>query len=201
MTAGADCEVQPGAQVGLRYREDCRPVRLGDHARIRSGAVIYADVTAGDHFQTGHNTVIRGETEIGDHVLVGTNSVIEGQVRIASFVKIQACCFIPTHVEIAERVFIGPQVTLTNDRYPLKMRERYEPQGIVLEADVTLGAGVVVCPGVRIGAGSFVAAGAVVTKDVPAGTLVVGVPGRHQPLPDKLGEPNMALSWRPYLNA
>jgi acetyltransferase-like isoleucine patch superfamily enzyme len=58
---------------------------------------------------------------------------------------------------------------------------------------------VVVLPGVRIGAGSFVAAGAVVTKDVPAGKLVVGVPGKIRPLPEKLREPNMALSWKPHL--
>ncbi|RMD66023.1 N-acetyltransferase, partial [Candidatus Parcubacteria bacterium] len=94
----------------------------------------------------------------------------------------------------------GPNVTLTNDRYPLKMRDQYRPEGPVIEDGVTLGGGVVVCPGVRIGRDSFVAAGAVVTKNVPPESLVIGVPGEIRPLPEKLRERNMALSWRRFLN-
>ena len=60
-------------------------------------------------------------------------------------------------------------------------------------------AGVVLLPGTCIGAGSFIAAGAVVTKNIPAGKLVVGVPGRIRPLPETLREPNTALSWQAHL--
>jgi acetyltransferase-like isoleucine patch superfamily enzyme len=196
---GEDCELQPGAQLGLRYKEGCGPAVLGAHAVIRSGTVIYGDVTVGDYFQTGHHVLIRADTVIGDHVVVGTNAVIEGQVRIGSFVKIEANCFIPTHSVLGSRVFLGPGVTITNDRYPLRMRERYRPEGCVIEDNVTIGAAVVILPGVRIGAGSFVAAGAVVTRDVPPGRLVVGVPGDIRPLPEALREPNMALSWKDHL--
>jgi acetyltransferase-like isoleucine patch superfamily enzyme len=197
--AGEDCQIQDGAQVGLKYKDGCGPVRLGAHARIRSGTVIYGDVTAGDHFQTGHHAMIRAETEIGHHVVVGTNVVIEGLVTIGSFVKIEANCFIPTHCTIGTRVFLGPGVTVTNDRYPLRLRDSYVPEGCILEDDVTIGGAVVLCPGVRVGARSFVAAGAVVTKDVPPDSLVIGVPGEIRPLPDKLRERNMALSWRKYI--
>jgi acetyltransferase-like isoleucine patch superfamily enzyme len=198
--AGEDCEVQPGAQLGLKYKHACGPARIGAHACIRSGTVIYGDVTVGDYFATGHHVLIRADTHIGNHVVVGTNTVIEGQVRIGSFVKIEANCFIPTHCLFGDRVFLGPGVTILNDRYPLRLREHYQPEGCVLEDDVTIGGAAVVLPGVRIGAGSFVAAGAVVTKDVPAGQLVVGVPGAMRPLPEHLREPNMALSWRGYLD-
>lgn len=198
--AGADCEVQPLAQVGLRYREGCGPAVLGAHARIRSGTVIYGDVKAGDYFQTGHHVLVRADTTIGDHVVIGTNSVVEGQVSIGSFVKIEANCFIPTHCVLGDRIFLGPGVTITNDRYPLRMRDQYRPVGCVIEDDASIGAGVVLLPGVRIGAGALIAAGAVVTKDIPPGSLVVGVPGVVSPLPEKLRQPNMALSWRPYLD-
>jgi acetyltransferase-like isoleucine patch superfamily enzyme len=199
VAAGPDCEIQPGAQVGLQYREGCKPVRLGAHARIRSGTIIYCDVTAGDHLQTGHHALIRAETTIGDHVTVGTNVVIEGQVTIGSFVKIEAGSFIPTHCRIGNRVFFGPNVTVTNDRFPLRRRDTYQAQGCTIEDNVTVGGAVVLCPGVTIGAGSFVAAGAVVTKDVPPDSLAIGVPARIEPLPEELREPNMALSWRKYL--
>ncbi len=197
--SGADCDVQEGAQVGLKYKPDCRPAQLGTHARIRSGSVIYGDVVAGDYFETGHHVLVRAETRIGNHVVIGTNSVIEGQVEIGSFVKIEANCFIPTHCRIGSRVFLGPGVTITNDRYPLRLRDHYRPEGCTIEDNVTVGGGAVLCPGVLIGAGSFVAAGAVVVRDVPPGSLVVGVPGRSRPLPEKLREPNRALSWRKYL--
>ena len=137
---------------------------------------------------------------MGDHVSVGTNSVIDGQVSIGDFVKIEAGCYIPTHTVIGTRVFFGPNVTLTNDRFPLKMRDQYRPEGPVIEDGVTLCAGVVVCPGLHIGHDSFVAAGAVVTKDVPPKSFVVGMPASVKPLPDKLDERNMALSWQAYLN-
>lgn len=198
--AGPDCQVQPGAEVGLKYKESCHPAVFGAHARIRSGTVIYADVRAGDDFQTGHHVMVRADTVIGDHVALGTNTVVDGQVRIGSFVKIESNCYIPTHCVFGSRIFLGPGVTILNDRYPLRRRDEYRPEGCTVEDNVTIGGGVVLLPGVRIGAGSFIAAGAVVTKDVPPETLVIGVPGRHRKLPDNLREPNTALSWRAYLS-
>ena len=198
--AQGDVTIQPGATVGLAYAEGCAPARITGPATIRSGTVIYADVVIGEHFQSGHNALIREHTEIGRHVVVGTNTVIEGQVTIGDFVKIESNCFIPTCAVIGSRVFLGPHVVLTNDRYPLRRRHKYKPEGPVIEDNVSLGAGAVVLPGVRIGAGSFIAAGAVVTADVPPYTLVCGVPGKGEPLPEHLREANMALSWRKYLN-
>jgi len=198
--AGRECIFQPGCTIGWKYREDCRPVELGSGAVIRAGTIIYADVRAGVDFQTGHHALIREKSVIGDHVVIGTNTVVDGSLEIGDFVKIESNCYIPTHVNIGSRVFLGPNVTLTNDRYPLKMRGEYRPEGPVIEDGVTLGGGVVVLPGVRVGSDAFVAAGSVVTKDVPAGTMVVGVPGRVTDLPEKLRERNMALSWRRFLN-
>ena len=196
---GEDCQIQPGAIVGLRYAADAPPVRLAAHARIRTGSILYAGVHAGEDFQTGHHVLVRESTVIGNHVVVGTNTVIDGQVTIGDFVKIESNCYIPTHTRIGNRVFFGPGVTLTNDRYPLKRRDEYIPEGPIIEDGVTLGGGVVVLPGIRIGHDAFVAAGAVVTKEVPPFSLVKGVPGEIQPLPERLRSRNLALSWRKYL--
>jgi len=190
--------IQSGATVGLKYREGAEPTKIDGYSTVRTGTIIYADVTVGDYFQTGHNAMIREKTTIGSHVVIGTGTVIDGNVEIGDFVKIESSCYIPTHVTIGSRVFFGPGVVLTNDRYPLKLRDEYKPEGPTIEDDVTIGGGVTVCPGVTIGAGSFIAAGAVVTKDIPPGSLVIGAPGRIHPLPEKLKERNMALSWRKY---
>ena len=197
---GADINIDPGCFVGYRYRDDAGPARFGLKCRIRAGTVIYGDVATGDFFQTGHHAMVREHTEIGDHVVMGTNSVCDGKTTIASFVKIESNCYIPTHCSIGDRVFLGPGVVLTNDRYPLKLRKEYRPEGVILKNGVTLGAGVVVCPGVTIGEDSFVAAGALVTADVPPRSLVMGVPGKVQELPEKLQERNMALSWREHID-
>ena len=188
-----------GCLVGVLYRPEAGPARFGRDCRIRWGTVIYGDVTTGNDFQTGHHVMIREKTVIGNHVMIGTGTVIDGQVEIRDFVKIESQCYIPTHVRIGSRVFFGPGVTLTNDRYPLKQRDRYRPEGPVIEDGVTLGGRVTVCPGVRIGEDAFVAAGAVVTKDVPPRSLAVGVPARIKPLPSHLAERNLALSWRRHL--
>ena len=184
----------------MAYCDDCDEAIIGNNSVVRSGSVIYADVVAGDYFQTGHNVVIREKTHMGSHVLVGSGTVIDGQVQVSDFVKLIANCYIPTHTQIGTRVFIGPNVVLTNDRYPLKMRGAYKPMGPVIEDFVTLGAGVVVVPGVLIGRGAFVAAGTVVTKDVPPYTMVKGNPGRFFELPEKLKENNVALNWKRFIH-
>ena len=196
---GEDCHIQDGCIVGLKYKPDCNPIILGNHIRIRSGSIIYADVVIGDDFQTGHNVMIRENSNFGDHIVIGTNSVIDGNVKIGDFVKIESNCYIPTHVSIGSRVFIGPGVILTNDRYPQKMRDQYKPLGPTIEDGVSIGGGCVLVPGITIGQGSFIAAGTTVTKDIPPMSFVKGSSGQILPLPEKLKEFNMALNWRKYL--
>jgi len=192
---GDGSDIQPGAIIGLKYKPDAGPARIGKRARIRTGTIIYGDVDIGDDFQTGHQALLRERTTIGRHVLLGSQSVIDGQVTIGDFVKIETNVYIPTHVQIGSFVFIGPGVTITNDRYPLKLRDEYEPEGAILEDGVTIGGGVTLLPGVRIGRDAFVAAGAIVTGDVPPDSLAVGAPAKIRPLPEKLKERNMAKAW------
>ena len=198
--AGKNCEFQHGCIVGFRYKPDCYPFRIGNDGRIRAGTIIYGDVQAGDDFQTGHNVMIREFTFFGSHIVIGTNTIIDGNVSVGNFVKIESNVYIPTHVRIGSRVFIGPGVVMTNDKYPQKMRDEYEPEGPILEDGVTLGGGVVMVPGITIGRGSFVAAGAVVTKNVPPMTFVKGVPCEFFPMPENLKELNIAKNWRKYIN-
>ena len=196
----SSCIIDPNVTVGYGGAPGADSVIvLGEHIRLRSGTVVYHHVSLGDFFQSGHSVLIREHTIIGKHVTVGTSSIIEGHVTIGDFVKIESQCFIPTHVRIGSRVFLGPGVVLTNDRYPLRQRDTYKPEGVIIADNVTVSARVVICPGIVISEGSFIAAGAVVTRDVPPNSLVKGVPGKILPLPDKLREKNMALSWRKYL--
>jgi acetyltransferase-like isoleucine patch superfamily enzyme len=192
---GANCEIQEGVVLGLQYTGGCKEAVVGDRALIRWGTVIYADVEIGVDFKTGHSVLIREKTRIGDHVVIGTNTVIDGTATIGSFVKLESNVYIPTHTEVGSYTFIGPGAVLTNDKYPQRLRDEYEPNGPILEESVTIGANATLLPGVRVGEGSMVAAGSVVTKDVPPWSLAVGAPARVAPLPERLRERNRAKKW------
>lgn len=190
---GHTCVIQPFAIVGLAYKPDCAPARLGDDGIVRAYTIIYGDVVIGQGFRSGHHALIRERTHIGDYVLVGTSSIIDGDVIIGDYVSIQSRVYIPTHTRIGSYVFIGPGAVLTNDKYPLRQRASYQPAGPTLADHVTIGANATILPGVRIGEGAMVAAGAVVTRDVPAWNLAIGSPAVIQPLPEHLAEPNTAI--------
>ncbi|AGB02455.1 DapH/DapD/GlmU-related protein [Methanoregula formicica] len=157
---------------------------IGRNAVLRSGTIIYCDVTIGDDFSTGHNVMIREDTTIGNKVAIGTASVIEGTCTLGSNISIQSMVFIPTRTTIGNGVFIGPNAVLTNDRYPPTGKP--ELMGPVIEDNVAIGANVTILPGVRLGRGCGVAAGSVVTKDVPPGVLAIGSPARFRSLPKEM---------------
>lgn len=192
---GANCVIQPNAVVGVKYRESCGKVRLGDNAVIRAFTIIYGDVEAGDDFKTGHHVLIREMTRFGSKIVIGSGTIIDGNVTIGDRVKIESLVYIPTHTKIGSDVFIGPKAVLTNDRYPLRLREQYKPEGPTIDDSVTIGGNATILPGVHISEGAFIAAGAVVVHDVPPWTLVRGNPGRVSDLPSKLRERNHALRW------
>lgn len=170
--------------VGHSYTDDSEPPQIGANATVRAGTIVYDDTVIGDDFSTGHHALIREHTEIGDEVLVGTNAVIDGHTTIGSKVSLQSGVYVPSHTTIGDRVFIGPYAVLTNDPFPV--RQDVDLAGPTIEDNVTIGANATVLPDVTIGAGSFVAAGAVVTEDVPPETLAMSVPARHRQLPEQL---------------
>ena len=161
---------------------------IGDNAFIRAGSTLFSNVKAGNNFKTGHNAMIRENTVIGDNVLVGTNVIIDGNVTIGNNVSIQGNVYIPTDVTIEDNVFIGPCAVLANDRYPI--RGEYHPEGPTLKKGASIGANATLIPGVEIGEGAMVAAGALVTKDVPAWKLAIGCPANIIELPEKLQQVN-----------
>lgn len=192
---GDNCLIQENVLLGFQYKDGCRKAIIGSGAVIRWGSVIYADVEIGNDFKSGHFVMIRENTKIGNRVVVGTHTVIDGYVNIGNFVKIESNVYIPTHTSIGSSVFIGPGVVFTNDKYPQRLRDEYKPQGAIVEDSVSIGGNTTILPGLRIGEGSFIAAGSIVTKDIPSWKLVIGAPAKICELPEKLRERNRAIKW------
>ncbi len=157
---------------------------IGKNAVLRSGTIIYCDVVIGDDFQTGHNVVIREKTTVGNGVAVGTSTVIEGTCTIGNKVSLQSMVYIPTDTIIEDNVFIGPNTVLTNDRFPPTRIGGLK--GPHIKKGAAIGANTTIVPGVCIGEGALVAAGAVVTKDVPDRVLAIGSPARFRELPRQM---------------
>jgi len=157
---------------------------IGDNAVLRTGTIIYCNVIIGNNFSSGHNVLIRENTTIGNNTAIGTSSVIEGTCTIGDNCRIQSMVFVPTNTEIGNDVFIGPHAVLTNDRYPPTGKP--ELKGPVLENNVTIGANATILPFDCIGEGAAVAAGSVITRDVPPGMLAIGSPARLRDLPPEM---------------
>jgi len=174
-------KVHENVTLGVSYKFRSKPPQIGKNALLRSNTVIYNDVEIGNDFQTGHGVLVREKTKIGDKVLIGTNSVIEGHADIGSKISIQSNVYIPKNSYIEDKVFIGPCACFTNDRYPL--RTDYELKGPVINKGASIGANSTFLSGIEVGEGAMVAAGAIVTRDIPPYYLAIGAPAKMKPLP------------------
>jgi acetyltransferase-like isoleucine patch superfamily enzyme len=155
-----------------------RETWIGSGALIRSHTVVYCGNRIGTRFQTGHGVLIREENEIGDDVSIGSGSVVEHHVRIGHRVRLHSNVFVPEFCVLEEDCALGPNVVLTNARYPRSPRAKEQLVGAHIEPRAKIGANATLLPGVRIGSDALVGAGAVVVRDVPAGAVVVGNPAR-----------------------
>jgi acetyltransferase-like isoleucine patch superfamily enzyme len=150
-------------------------VRIGRHARIRSGSVIYAAVDIGEDFETGHHAIVREENRLGDGCTIWNNSTIDYGCVIGHRVRIHSNIYIAQFTTIEDDVFLAPGVTIANDPHPICAKCM---QGPTIRRGARIGVNVTLLPHIVIGENALVGAGSVVTRDVPPGMVVVGSPAR-----------------------
>jgi len=126
----------------------------------------------GENTKIWHFSYIGDNVEIGNNVKIGSLVHIDYDVKIGENTKIEGQAYIPPLSRIGKNVFIGPAAALTNDPYPMCNKM----VGVTIEDNAIIGSRAVIKAGVTVGKNSVVAMGAVVTRDVPENTVVVGVP-------------------------
>ena len=133
--------------------------------------VVVGPGTAVWAFATIHEGVRLGaDCGVGEHAYIGRNTVIGTRTRIGQGAHIT------DHMTVGDDVFIGPQVVFSNDRHPIANNPGFDLEAPIVEDHVSIGVNATILPGVRLGRGCVVGAGAVVTKDVPPGRTVIGNP-------------------------
>ena len=178
---GDNCVVGKPATLSARSTApggDLGGASLGAGVVVGAGAVVLAGARIAEGCVVADQAHVRERVEIGRDTVVGRAASIENDVRLGARVKLQTAAYITAWSVVEDDVFVAPGVLLTNDPTAGRRGADQELRGAILRRACRLGGGAVLLPGVEVGEEAFVGAGAVVTRDVPARALVMGVPAR-----------------------
>ncbi|MGN6197329.1 acyltransferase [Humibacter sp.] len=164
---------------------------------IAPGADVSPDAAIGEGTKVWHLAQVREHAQIGVDCIIGRGAYVGTGVQLGDNCKLQNYALVYEPALLGDGVFIGPAVVLTNDTYPravtpngsLKDAHDWTPVGVTIQEGASVGARAVCIAPVTIGRWATVAAGAVVTKDVPDFALVAGVPARRIRWVGKAGVP------------
>jgi acetyltransferase-like isoleucine patch superfamily enzyme len=185
---GDGCVIEPGAVLGKAprlartssaSRETPPPLRLGARVTVCTGAVVYAGATLGDEAIVGDGAGVRERAVIGERTVIGRGSTIDNDVQIGDRVKVQTLVYVTAFSTVEDDVFIGPCAMTTNDDTMSRHGPEYALRGATLRRACRIGGAAVLTPGVEVGEEAFVAAGAIVTRDVEPRAFMVGTPARR----------------------
>jgi acetyltransferase-like isoleucine patch superfamily enzyme len=185
---GAGCVIQDNAVIGKQprlgsrstaRREPLPPCELGPGAAVLTGAIVYAGTVIGPGAIVGDLASVRERCVLEEGVVVGRGVCVENDVRIGAYTRIQSNSYLAAYSLVEEQVFIAPCVVTTNDNFMGRTDARHAlVKGPTIRRAARVGAGVVLLPGIEVGEEAFIAAGALVTRDVPPGKLIAGLPAR-----------------------
>jgi len=204
---GADCQIghgviiHPDTTIGAGVRIDDhtvigkRPMKaaasaitknealpgctISDRCIIGTLVVIYRGCTIEQNILVADLASVRENVRIGEYTIVGRGVTVENKVTIGKRCKLETEAYITALSEIGDYCFIAPEVTFTNDNFLGRTKDRFKyHKGVTMKTGARIGANVTVLPGITLGEDALVAAGSVVTRDVPARKIVLGNPAR-----------------------
>ena len=169
---------RPRLAPGSSAAGEVSRLELGKDVKVCSGAVVFAGAHIEEGSILGDQSYVRERTRIGPGSVIGRGSVVDNDVLVGARVRVQTSVYLTAGTVIEDDVFVGPGVTTTNDDTMARHSPEDPLRGATLRRACRVGGGTVLTPGVEIGEEAFVAAGAVVTCDVPSRAVVMGVPAR-----------------------
>jgi acetyltransferase-like isoleucine patch superfamily enzyme len=184
---GNSCTIEDGAILGKQQHKSAsmtRPTRIkvppltiGNHTIIGTHAVLYRGTRIGNDSVIGDGVNVREECRIGNKTLVGRGVTINYHTRIGNNCKVMDLTHLTGNMVVEDDVFISVHVSSTNDNLMGRGPAIYY-KGPVIKRGALIGGGAILLPGVTVHPYAIVGAGAVVTKDIPARKLALGIPAR-----------------------
>jgi acetyltransferase-like isoleucine patch superfamily enzyme len=200
---GDGCVVEDHAVLGkrprlarssaARGRGDVGALELAARVTVCSGAVVFAGASVAAEAILGDQSFVRERSSIGAGTVIGRGSVVDNDVVVGARAKVQTGVYLTAFTLVEDDVFLGPGAVTTNDDTMSRHGAEEPLRGAILRRACRIGGGAVLTPGVEIGEEAFVAAGAVVTRDVPPRAVVMGVPAR---VVREVGEQDLLERWR-----
>lgn len=199
---GSNVVIYEGTQIGDNVRiDDCTvigkqpmrakrsifkdsqkmaPTRIGNDCMLGAQVVIYAGAVISNNILIADTAAIRENVTVGEFTIVGRGVTIENFCKVGKKCKLETNSYITAYSEVGDYCFIAPGVTTTNDNFMGRSEERFKHfKGVTIKKGGRIGGRAVILPGIEIGEDAVVAAGAVVTRNVPPRTIVVGTPAKY----------------------
>lgn len=156
------------------------PLVLGEYVTIGANCVVYRGAILKDYVFVGDLASIREDVEIGEYTIIGRGVTVENKTKIGKYVKIETEAYITAISIVEDYCFIAPEVTFTNDNFLGRTEERKKYfKGPIVRKGARIGANATILPGIEIGEDALIAAGAVVTRNVPPRKIFAGVPAKE----------------------
>jgi UDP-3-O-[3-hydroxymyristoyl] glucosamine N-acyltransferase len=170
---------KPAKTSTVKLSDSIPALELGQGVTVGANAVIYRGAKIGDNTLIADLASVRENVEIGDYVIVGRGVTVENYVKIGTRTKIQSNSYITAYTTLEEQVFIAPCVTTTNDNFMGRTEERFDKiKGATVKKGARVGGASILLPGIVVEEETFIAAGALVTKNTEPKTLIKGVPAK-----------------------
>ena len=179
VSVGCNCVlgIKPGGNKKMRKTAvHVSPLIIGKDARIANGVSLYEGSNIGESVFIGDHASVRENVRIGAETIIGRSAIVELNTVIGSRCTIQTLAYVTGDTVLEDRVFLGPCVSMSNDKY--MGAADVTLKGPYIEEDVKVGNNASLLPGIRIKKGAVIGAGTVVTKDIEAGLTIVGAYGK-----------------------
>lgn len=167
------------AASATTHLTELAPARIGDNCIIGTSVVIYTGCQIGKKVLVADLSTIRENVSIGDFTIIGRGVAVENFCKIGSYCKLETNVYITAYSELEDYCFIAPCVATSNDNYMGRDKERFKHfKGVTVKKGGRIGLNATILPGKIIEEEGEVAAGAVVTKNVPSKKIVLGTPAK-----------------------
>lgn len=167
------------ANSATTKEQELPPLEVGELCIVGTGVVLYRGAKIEGKVLMADLSTVRENVRIGRGTIVGRGVTVENFCEVGRFCKLESESYLCAYSKLEDRVFIAPGVVTSNDNFVGRTQERFKHfKGVTVKKGGRIGAGSVTLPGITVGEDALVAAGSVVTRDVPARKVVVGSPAR-----------------------